>query len=315
MALLEYVKKRTGFRSQRGDHTTIIPARSLAGRALVLVIVIMTFLAGITAGAVHLIIDASSNWSHAIAREVTIQIRPVQGRLIEGDITTAAALARNVIGIETVKVISREEAEKLLEPWLGTGLDLQDLPVPRLIILQFASGVTPDLSGLKANLAQKLPNAGLDDHRLWLAKLSRIAESLVLIGLVILMLVLTATGLAVGFATRGAMAGTRHIIEVLHMVGAEDGFIAQEFQHHFLRLGLRGGLLGGGLAIGFFGLASLTSGSVSQTLSGEPIETLFGQFNLPLSGYLSVFLIGLVVSVITGIVSRLTVFRNLRGQD
>ena len=47
------------------------------------------------------------------------------------------------------------------------------------------------------------------------------------------------------FATRGAMAGNAHIIEVLHFVGAEARFIAAEFRHHFLVTGLRGAVSGG----------------------------------------------------------------------
>ena len=52
--------------------------------------------------------------------------------------------------------------------------------------------------------------------------------------------------LSVTFATRGAMAANRPIVEVLHFIGANDGFIAGQFQRHFLVLGLEGGLIGGG---------------------------------------------------------------------
>lgn len=294
---------------------SIVPARSLAGRALVLVIIIMTFLAGLTAGAVHLVADASSDWSRAIAREMTIQIRPVPGRAIEADIATATALARNVPGVERVQPLGRAEAEKLLEPWLGAGLDLSDLPVPRLIILKFTPGAQPDVQALKTALAERVPNAGLDDHRIWLGRLAMMADALVLVGLIILILVLSATGLAVAFATRGAMAGTRQIIDVLHMVGAEDGFIAAEFQRHFLRLGLRGGLVGGALAVLFYMLAGFTSDTMASAPGAEQIDMLFGAFRLPLGGYLSLVLIGLLVAAITAIVSRQTVYRNLRGRE
>ena len=44
------------------------------------------------------------------------------------------------------------------------------------------------------------------------------------IGIAVLVLMLSATVLTVVFATRGAMAGNGHIIEVLHFVGAEATF-------------------------------------------------------------------------------------------
>lgn len=294
---------------------SVLPAKSIAGRALVLVIVIMTFLAGLTAGAVHLIADASSDWSRDVAREVTIQIRPLPGRDIEADIRAAADLAQRTRGVEAVRIFDRKEGEKLLEPWLGSGLDLSELPVPRLIVMKLGSGTAPDFTTLKKDLAERVPNAGLDDHRLWLGRLRAMADALVVIGVVILVLVLAATGLAVAFATRGAMAGTAHIIDVLHLVGAEDSYIAREFQRHFLRLGLKGGLAGALLAMLFYLLMSLSSSRFASTPGAEQVEALFGRFSLPGAGYLSVLAIGIVVSVVTAVVSRATVFRTLSGVD
>ena len=71
------------------------------------------------------------------------------------------------------------------------------------------------------------------------------------------MLVIAATMLSVTFATRGAMATNKTVIEVLHFVGAKNGFIAGNFQRHFLILGLEGGAIGGGAAIALFALAVL----------------------------------------------------------
>jgi cell division transport system permease protein len=298
----------------RSALTPILPARSITGRALMLVVIIMTFLAGLTAGAVHLIADASAEWSREIAREVTIQVRPLTGRDIEADVKTVAELAKATRGIASVRIFSREEGEKLLEPWLGAGLDLAELPVPRLVVLSL-DGTPPDWSTLKARLAELAPTASLDDHRLWLSRLKAMARMLVVVGIIILALVLVATGLAVTFATHGAMAGTAHIIEVLHLVGAEDNYIAREFQRHFLRLGLKGALIGGGLAVAFYLIVSLSSARFATTPGAEQVEALFGRFSLPGTGYLSVLAIALVVSALTAIVSRVTVFRSLSEGD
>ena len=108
------------------------------------------------------------------------------------------------------------------------------------------------------------------------------AHATVAIGLVIFALVLTAMLLAVAFATRGAMAGNKEIIEILHFVGAADGFISRQFQNHFIRLGLRGGAIGGGIAILFFFFTGHVLGLWRTTASGEQIEALFGSFSLGL---------------------------------
>jgi cell division transport system permease protein len=295
--------------------TALLPAGSIAGRALIIVIAIMTFLASITAGSVELVASAASGWRSDVAREVTIQVRPAGARNIDGDITRAAALATATPGVASVRTFSRQESDRLLEPFLGSGLDLSELPIPRLIVLQLARDGRTDLAGLRQSLAREVPNALLDDHRLWLSRLATMAGSLVAMGIVIMLLVLTATALAIAFATRGAMAGNRAIIEVLNLVGATDAFIAREFQKHFLRLGLKGGAIGGLLAVALFWLAARFQRGMAATPGGDQIEALFGTFDLGLRGYAAMIAIAFVVALTAAVVSRQTVYRNLRGLD
>src|SRR4051794_39795087 len=109
--------------------TALVPRNSIAGRALIAIVAIMTFLVSLTTGSVFLVSQAASEWQSDVAREVTIQIIPAAGRDAEADVARAASIARNFPGIEAVLPYSREESTKLLEPWLGTGLSLTDLPV------------------------------------------------------------------------------------------------------------------------------------------------------------------------------------------
>jgi cell division transport system permease protein len=293
--------------------TPLLSASSIAGRALVIVVAIMTFLASMTAGTVELVASASSSWRSDISREATIQVRPRSGRDIEQDVLRVSALARATTGISGVKVYSKSESEKLLEPWLGTSLDITELPVPRLIELKIDG--PPDFAGLRQRLARDAPSATLDDHRMWVERLGAMASAMVVVGVVIMMLVLIATALAIAFATRGAMAGNRDIIEVLNLVGASDVFIAREFQKHFLRLGLKGGAIGGAAAMLAFWTAGFFASRLNATPGGDQLEALFGTFALGFRGYLAVVVIAFVVAVTTAVVSRVTVYRNLRGLD
>ncbi len=302
-----------GLSVRGGREKPLLAAGSIAGRSLVIVVAIMTFLASMTAGTVELVASASSSWRADIAREATIQVRPRPGRDVEQDAARAAELARRTPGIGEVRLYGKRESEKLLEPWLGAGLDIGELPVPRLIELRIDG--RPDFALLRRQLAEQAPGASLDDHRLWVQRLGAMASAMVVVGLVIMLLVLVATALAIGFATRGAMAGNRQIIEVLDLVGATDGFIAREFQKHFLRLGLRGGALGAAAAMLAFWLAGFAAGRMADTPGGDQVEALFGTFALGLRGYLAVVAIALIVAATTAVVSRFTVFRNLRGLD
>lgn len=290
----------------------LVPTDSAASRALAAVIAILTFLAALCAGAAEIVASSAAQWQGTVAQEVTVQVRPGPGRDIEADIAKADGIVKAAPGIAGTRVFSKAESEQLLEPWLGSGLDLSDLPVPRLITLKLSDSPSPDLKALRANLTEALPGvASLDDHALWLQRLSTMAHTFVGIGVGIVGLVLVATGLAVVFATRGAMAGNREVVEVLHFVGAGDDYIARAFQSRFFRLGLRGGAIGAGLAFLAFFLASLLSRFWRSGAAGDEIEALFGSFQIGWRGYLVIALIGVIASVVTGIVSRVTVRRFL----
>src|SRR2546423_1175990 len=238
---------------------SIVPADSISGRALLAVIAIMPFLAALTLGAVVLVRSAAGEWQSAVAREITIQVRPSTDRNIEAEVQKAVALASATPGVSGVRPYSKDESGRLLEPWLGSGLALDELPVPRMIVVRITPGETPDLAPLRRQLAEQIPGSSLDDHRGWVDRMRAMARSAVAVGLAILAMVLAATMLCVMFATRGAMSTNRQIIEVLHVVGAKQSFIAGEFQRHFLLLGLKGGGIGGGGAMVLFALVALIS--------------------------------------------------------
>ncbi|CAH1668174.1 Cell division protein FtsX [Hyphomicrobiales bacterium] len=290
----------------------LVPVDTVAGRALMAVIAILTFLAALSAGAAVLAARASEQWRGAISNEMTIQIRPDSHRSIENDVARAVAMARALDGIDSVRAVPKAESDKLLEPWLGTGLDLVELPVPRLIVLTLKTGASPDLASFGPTLRREVPTAILDDHRLWVRRLSAMAGTIVGSGFAVVLLVLTAAALAVAFATRGAMAGSRDSVEVLHFVGADDGFIAREFQSRFIRLGLKGGAFGGLAAILTIAFIGFVASRWRTAPEAEQLQALFGAFEIGWTGYAAVVLVTIVVACIAGLVSRFTVRHYLR---
>ncbi len=291
--------------------TPIVPQSTISGRALVAVVAIMTFLASLTIGGVMLVRAAASDWQAEVAREVTIQIRPAAGRDIETDIATAADIARASAGVAEVRPYSKEETTRLLEPWLGSGLQLDDLPVPRIIVVRIASGATPDLGQLRATVAEQVPGASLDDHRGFVDRMRAMSGAVLACGIGVLILVLVATVLSVTFATRAAMATNRPVIEVLHLIGAKDDFIAGHFQRHFLRLGLKGGLIGGGGAVVLFALAEFAGGRLAGTAGGDQLAALFGSFSIGVLGYGAVLVQVGLIAFVTAATSRRTVNRTI----
>lgn len=289
----------------------IVPRASIAGRALVAVVAIMTFLASITTGAVLLVSASAAEWQSEVASEITIQVRPSAGRDIDRDVAAAAEAMLAQPGIVEVKPFTRDESTRLLEPWLGTGLSFDDLPVPRVIVARVKPGTVLDLAALRGRVTQAAPTASVDDHRAWIERMRSMTGATVFAGIGILALVIIATIISVSFATRGAMAANRPIVEVLHFVGAGDRYIANRFLRHFLRLGLQGGVIGGGVAMLLFGFSESIAGWFSGTPVGDQFAALLGTFSLRPSGYLALAAQAVLIAAITAWASRRTLFATL----
>jgi cell division transport system permease protein len=289
----------------------IVPRDTVTSHALLTTIAIMTFIAALIVGAITIVHGSVSAWQKDMAREVTIQIRPLPGRDLGAEIDKAVAVARRTPGIADAQVMSRDETGRLLEPWLGTGVDLGLLPLPRLIVVRLANATEPDLVGLRRELSERVAGATLDDHRNWSGRLAAVSDTIIVAGFSLLALVIAATVLSVSFATRGAVSTNRPVVEVLHLVGARDDFIASTFQRHFFAVGVQGGLIGGVAAALLF-VAGNFLPKLFGPMDGSETAFLTGQFALNQHGYLSIAGIVILIALVTTVAARLTVRMTLR---
>lgn len=293
----------------------ILPPANIQGNALMVVIAIMAFLACLTLGAVSMVRATAAGWQSQISREITIQIKPADGLDMDAALKKARDLALTFVGTKSGTIMDDAATARLLEPWLGADLQLDELPVPRLVIVTIDESNPPDFEGMRALLKTELPQAFLDDHRTWVDRLVSMARTTVWIGTGVLILVFTAMILTVIFATRGALSGNRHIVEVLHFVGAERTFVAQEFQKHFLKISLKGSAVGGVLAALLFATASLWQSSSRATPESEQAMALFGSFTIGWSGYLGILATMLIIALLTTLTARFTVMRTIDEID
>ena len=304
------IERVLAFLPRRTGAAPIVPEKSVAGRTLLLMITIMSFLSAVTLGGVVLVQKSAIAWSADVGREVTIQIRPVEGEVMESNLRTAVALAESTPGVASARALTVEESGQLLEPWLGSGLDLTAIEIPRLVVVQLSDPAEADIEGLERNLAA-VNGASLDTHAAWRQQLNTMAGTIVLSGLLVLVLIGAATVLAIIFATRGAMATNREIVDVLHYIGASNKFIAGEFQGRFLSIGLQGGLLGCVATLLFFALIGTVAGNMLSSEAGAQVGVLFGRFALGWDGLVGIVAVVPVIAALTAITSRLTVRRYL----
>lgn len=293
----------------------ILPPSNIQGNALIVVIAIMAFLACLTFGAVTMVRATASGWQSEIAREITIQIKPSEGLDMDAALEKAKELALGFVGTEQGTILDDSATARLLEPWLGTGLDLKELPVPRLVVITIDEENPPNFAEMRELLAHELPQAILDDHRTWVDRLVSMASTTVMIGTGVLVLVFTAMVLTVVFATRGVIAGNRHIVEVLHFVGAESSFVAREFQKHFLKISLKGSAAGSALAAILFATLGFWQANTRATPESDQAMALFGTFSLGLSGYLGIIATMILIALLTTLTARLTVMRTIDEID
>ncbi len=310
-----YAPSRDTDRGRKMKSTAaVVPPGSVTGRSLTLVIAIMCFLACLTAGAVWMIKQSSDAWLKDIASEVTVQVEPKEKADIEKSVAEVVTFLEKQRGILSAKPLSLDASAELLEPWLGSSDALKSLPVPRLIAIEIDRAAPPDLNEISTVLSRDFKGVTLDDHRRWQQQIRAVTRSFALGGLAILGLVAAATTAVIVSATKSAMASNREIVEVLHFVGATDKFIAREFEKHFLRLGIKAGIVGAVLAmLVFTGMPAIMVLLGGGAVSAVEMQRLMGTGALDPAGYILLGLVVVTISALCMITSRVGVYRILHS--
>jgi cell division transport system permease protein len=295
----------------------IVPPGSVTGRSLVWVVAIMAFLSCLTAGAVYMINDSAAAWLRDVASEVTVQVTPA-----EGGKDAAAKRADEIVkfltgqnGVRNVQLLTVEQSGELIQPWLGEVTGLGDLPLPRLVTVEIDKNDPPDIATLRAALTKRFPDATLDDHRAWQQQIRRVTGSLALGGLFVIVLMAAATVGIIVSAARSAIASNRDIVEVLNFVGAEERFIARQFELHFFKLGIKAGIVGAAAAATVFLALPVITEYLSGVATHAEIRRLIGTGRLDPMGYASLVLVVGVISLICLMTCRIGVRRILNAQN
>ncbi len=290
-----------------GSHQEIPLAEDASGPFLPWIIAILVYLAALALAGGLLANEFTNRWQRSLSGGLTVQVPPAEPGTDEAvhDKRLQALLAALEARPEVLgaRLLTPMEMAALLEPWLGRTAAVQDLPLPDLIVATLAPGARPDLGRLTAELQAVAPGALVDDHQRWLADFSRIVRLVqVIVALVVALVGLSAV-VAVAFVTRTGLAVHQPVIELLHLIGAQDAYVARQFQFHALRLGLRGGLVGFVLAVltvlGFGAWFHATGSEVLPALSFTPLA------------WASLLLLPPAAALVAMITARVTVLRNL----
>ena len=285
------------------SENSLLPLEDAREAALFFVVGALCFLAALAALSAKSTYGAARAWTAQVEGEYTVSLSGADATAAD----EAARLLSELDGVITARAFSDAEINALLEPNFGKSGLPADLPVPRLIAVTGAA----DAEGLGARISTALHDAGhtgaVDAHAEWAGDVRRML-SISRIAALSIVALLSATAIAViAFATHAALLARRDIVDVLHVAGARDRFIAGLFERRFWLLGLRAGTVGA--------LVALASVAILIALgrSGAERSGLLPQLSLDFPD-LAVLV---VTPVIAGLAARLaagiTVMRSLRS--
>ena len=201
-----------------------------ASRFLPWTVGILVFLATLSLAVGMFIVSANENWRHNLSHTLTIQV-PV-GPDRQNSSRAVIELLRAIPGIQEVQRVSDSEIATLLEPWLGAQASILDLPVPILIDATVADGRIIDIETLGTRLSAVAPGTTVDDHAVWLKHLMDLASITGTVSFSVTVFVLISILMTVVFTTRTGLAIHGEVVDVLHLIGAQDSYIARQFQVH-----------------------------------------------------------------------------------
>jgi cell division transport system permease protein len=216
--------------------------------SLIFVVAVLSFLACLTAMGVLAGDRAARGWTTQLTGEATVIVRPRGGETPDAAAARAAEALSGVTGVAEARALEPAKAYDLIRPWLGDVSDLEDLPVPRLVAVTLDPRHPADARRLDQALKSEGVDATVDDHSVWIKDIRRAGGVVAGLGLSIFLVIAAAAAAVVAFATRAGLAARRDVVEVLHLAGAEDGFIARLFQLRFARVAGLAGLIGAGAA-------------------------------------------------------------------
>jgi len=254
-----------------GASPALALSRDASGRFLPWLISFMVWLAAMALAVVMILSAAGQQWRAGLVGTLTVQIVPApdaDAKTQKTRVERAVELLRATPGVVSAAPVADARVAALLEPWLGKNALSADmnLPVPRLIDVRLAEGGAIDSGALGAQLAAEVPGAELDDHGLWLDRLVALASALEAIAFAVVGLIGLAAVATVVFATRTGLAIHHDVVELLHLIGAQDGYVARQFQGRAFWLGLVGGLIGIALAAATLVLLGYLAGRIEASL-------------------------------------------------
>ena len=213
------------------------------------IVMIMVFL-GVLCMSLGLSLDKLlSKWENSIVGSITVQVLPsaeesANGKLFAENVAALLNAIKQTPGVKSARTLEQEELNRLLKPWFSSDELINELPIPRVIDVVLDENFTLDIDVLQSLLKYYTTNATVDIHRTWLNRLSALISSLKMLAYGVLCLIIGSTIVLVIYATTTTVSLHRPVIDLLHLIGATDGYVARQISLKVFDFSIRGALYG-----------------------------------------------------------------------
>lgn len=280
--------------------------RDALSRFLPWLIAFMVYMAALAQAGLFGLDELARRWDTGMAATLTVQLpaNPDASEVANARVLQSALnMLSETTGVVRTSVVSEQKVLQLLSPWLGV-VQAVDVPLPRLIDVETNPDIKLDVRILQQKLARTIEGAQVDDHGVWLARLIEMVRTLEALAAGVLALIVSAAMGTVIFTTRTGLTVHAEAIEVLHLTGAQDSYIAKQFAGRAWAMGFKGGLIG-------LVLAALTL-FILSTVADRLQAGMLPDMSLPIAGWLSLAVLPLAAGLVAGLTARFTVMRTLR---
>lgn len=278
------------------------PRRSVLGGFIAVIVAVLVFISGLAVSAAGVIDALLADWNASVTGTLTVQI-PGTGPEAEKSAAAVLTSVRTVPGVKRAELVPREKTQSLLKPWLSDEKLIADLPLPALIDVELSEPAALTVSRVIAAVKAAAADAVVDDHRVWLNRIADFASALGYIAFLLIGLSLGALTLTVTFATRASLTEYTNVIEVLHLVGARDRYIASQFSWRALYQAFWGGAIG----LAAFAPALFGVGWLARRIDPGVLPPL----SLPLPFWIALGALPFAAALIAYFAALMTVRRSL----
>lgn len=285
--------------------------RALSDRLLPSLVAAMAFLAALALGGAVAASALARHWQDGAGAVLTVQVPQPAAAADRGVTRLDGVLAalRGTPGIGSARALPEEELASLLRPWLGSGPGRIALPLPAVIEVRLSDPAL-DTARLATRIEGLAPGTLLERHDVWVRRLAVLARSLQACAGLALAVVAFVAAAVIAVATRAGLSARRDAIEIVHGLGATDGYIAGRFAGRATLLASAGAGAGALAALPvLLGLAGLAAPFTGQDAATDMAD-LAGA--LPIALWLALPMLPVVAAVIGWATAQHTVRRWLR---